>query len=425
MSQPVPLRRPRATPEQGYASPNVSYWDLDPEQTPELRWPESIDVYDRMRRQDGQVISVLEAVMLPVQSTTWQLDPAGARDEVVQHVADDLGLGVKGADPSGAPPRRLRNRFSWSQHLEWALLKLVFGHMFFEQVYNPPGTDGLLHLRKLAPRWPRTIAKVNVATDGGLVSIEQYPPAGSSGPVVLDVSRLVAYVHKREGANWLGVSLLRPAYKNWLLKDRTLRTWTQALDRNGMGIPWYTAGDPEEDLTKGEALAKGLRAGDNSGGAGPTGSTMTLLGVQGKVMDPEKAVRYHDELIAKSVLAHFTNLGQSTGTGSYALGVSFIDFFLESLQNLAQSIADTATQHVVEDLVDLNWGPDEPAPRIVFEPIGQNPSAVVAAVQVLIGAGAIFPDPALDAFVRKLVGLPPKAPLPSRPAPAPTPGSSS
>jgi hypothetical protein len=51
----------------------------------------------------------------------------------------------------------------------------------------------------------------------------------------------------------------------------------------------------------------------------------------------------------------------------------------------------------------------------------------VAAVQALITAGAIFPDPALDAFVRQLVGLPPKAPLPNAQTPvgaaAPPPGT--
>jgi hypothetical protein len=136
----------------------------------------------------------------------------------------------------------------------------VFGHMFFEQVYRPPGPDGLLHLRKLAPRWPRSIAKINVAMDGGLKSIQQHPPMGLVAPngkgPELDVSRLVAYVLDREGANWLGTSLLRAAYKHWLIKDRLLRTWAQTIDRNGMGLPVYTGADPnlttvpEDDLRR-------------------------------------------------------------------------------------------------------------------------------------------------------------------------------
>jgi hypothetical protein len=156
-----------------------SWWQIDVEETPELRWPLSVEVFDRMRRQDAQVQSVLRAVTLPVRQTDWSLDGDGCRDEVNQLVAGDLGLRIKG-DTSTKPPPRTKDRFSWSEHLQNALLMTVFGHMFFEQVYRPPGAGRLLHLRKLAPRWPRTIAKINVAMDGGLVSIEQHPPMGWS-----------------------------------------------------------------------------------------------------------------------------------------------------------------------------------------------------------------------------------------------------
>jgi hypothetical protein len=37
---------------------------------------------------------------------------------------------------------------------------------------------------------------------------------------------------------------------------------------------------------------------------------------------------------------------------------------------VAEQIADVATQHIVEDLVDWNWGPTRTRPRIVFDEIG-------------------------------------------------------
>jgi len=296
--------------------------------------------------------------------------------------------------------------------------------MFFEQVYRFDTATGRFHLRKLAPRWPKTIQEIKTARDGGLESIVQMPwiapgvvKTSDSEPITIPVEALVAYVYKRRGT-WLGQSLLRPAYKHWLLKDRSLRRWDERDERNSMGVPHYTAGEEEDTLEHGLALARSYRAGNAAGGASALGSKMQLLGVQGMLPDIESAARYHDEAITKSVLAHFLNLGQQTGTGSYALGASFIDFFIMSLQSLAQMIADTATQHVVEDLVDANWGENEPAPVITFDPIGQNAGAVVQALQLLITSGAIFPDPALDAFVRQLVGLPPKAPLPNATTPA-------
>lgn len=424
MAEPIPLRPGNGerrtsrskTTEVGYASQSDgSWWSIDVEETPELKWPQSVEVFDRMRRQDAQVQSVLRAVTLPVRQTDWSIDGSGCRDEVNQLVAGDLGLRIKG-DTSTRPPARRKDRFSWPEHLQNALLMTVFGHMFFEQVYRPPGPDGLQHLRKLAPRWPRTIAKINVAMDGGLKSIEQFPPMGLVAPdgkgPELDVSRLVAYVLDREGANWLGTSLLRAAYKHWLIKDRLLRTWAQTIDRNGMGLPVYTGGDPnlaevpEDDLDKGETIARSVRAGDSAGAAIPWSAKLELMGVQGTLPDAERAVRYQDEQIGRSVLAHFLNLNAQGG--SYALASVQEGTFSGSLNSLAATVADTTTQHVVEDLVDVNFGPDEPAPRIVFEPIGRDNAAVVAAVKDLLASGAIFAGPGLDSFLRELLGLPPK-----------------
>jgi hypothetical protein len=438
-----PVRRlrvvePPATPrnidrEMGHGQ-SSSWWSmLEDEPTPELRWPESIAVFDRMRRQDPQVQSVLRAVTLPVRQTRWRLNPGDARPEVVQHVSANLGLPIVGAAEGDQPKLpRVRDRFSWKEHLSWALLHLVFGHMFFEQVYRPDEASGLYHLRKLAPRWPKTIQEIRTAADGGLEAIVQKPiqggrlaggsiggvSRGTPAPVVLEVNRLVAYVNEREGGNWIGTSLLRAAYKDWLLKDQALRGWRETGDRNGMGVPVYTGAENETDLTGGETIARNHRSGASSGAAIPFGAKLLLQGVQGALPNLEAEVRYHDESIARAVLAHFLNLGQASGTGSYALGSGFIDFFVMSLQSLAQDIADIATAHIVEDLVDVNWGPAEPAPFVQFDPIGQNPSLVVAAVKALIESGAIFPDPALDAFVRTLTGLPPKAPLPNPTTPA-------
>ncbi len=133
-------------------------------------------------------------------------------------VADDLGLPLVGEQPE--PAARTRDRFSWAEHMRLALLMLPFGHSFFEQSYRYD-ESGRARLRKLAWRPPRTIAKVNVAPDGGLESIEQHARSGTfRAERPIPVSQLVAYVHDREGGNWLGSSLLRPAYKHRLIKDR-------------------------------------------------------------------------------------------------------------------------------------------------------------------------------------------------------------
>lgn len=392
--------------EIGYAqATNRGWWMYDDETTPELVWPQSVIVYDAMRRQDAQVASVLRAVTLPVRRTPWRIDPAGARDEVVRLVADDLGLPIVG-EGVPTPPPRVRDRFSWPEHLRQALLMLPFGHMFFEQVYRVDEGAERAHLRKLAPRLPKTIESIDVASDGGLISITQYSTMTDKAQRPIPVNRLVGYVHDREGGNWLGSSLLRPAYKHWLIKDRLLRVQAQTIERNGMGVPVYEAAEGETDLSQGLAMAKAWRAGESAGSALPHGAKARLLGVEGDLPDANPAIRYHDEQIARAVLAHFLNLG--TQTGSWALGTTFADFFTLSLQTLAQQVADTATQHVIEDLVDVNFGEEEPAPRLVFDEIGSRQAATAAAIKALLDAGAIFPDRNLEEALRQQHGLPPR-----------------
>lgn len=410
--------------EIGYQAGGLPTWGSLVEEThesnPDLRWPLSIDVFDRMRSEDAQVGSVLRAVTQPILSTDWVIDPAGADPEVVEHIATDFGLPIKGQD--AVAPLRTGGRFSWNEHVRLALLELVFGHSFFEQVYELDAF-GRLRLAKLAWRPPRTISDIKVGADGGLEGIEQYG-IGNKTSVLIPVDRLVAYVNEREGANWLGRSMLRTAYKNWLLKDRLLRIQALTAERNGLGIAIYEGSAAPEgaevekieawrdsEIASGLKLAKEARAGDTAGASIPNGAKLRFAGVEGKLPDTDPMIRYHDEQIARAVLAHFLNLG--TETGSWALGSTFADFFTNSLNAVAQHLADITQQHVVEDLVDRNWGPTVRAPRIVPAEIGSKHPATADAIKALIDCGALKADPALEAHLRIQYDLPAADPVES------------
>lgn len=386
----------------GFGTMGGGWWDAGAhEKVPQLRWPESVETYDDMRRGDAQVKSVLRAVALPILRSTWQLDPAGCRPEVAERVADDLGLSVLGV----APVRRLRSRdrFSWSEHLRLALTMHVFGFSVFEQVYRLDA-DRTPRLRKLAWRPPRTISRFDVAPDGGLVAVEQF--SGAATPTRLPVERLVVYSHEREGGDWTGQSLLRPAWKHQTIKDRLIRIDAETIRRNGMGVPRYTGAAGETDLSAGLAIARQWASGADAGGAVPHGAEIDLVGVTGAVRDALPSIRYHDEQIARSVLAHVLNLG--TQTGSWALGDTLATIFVDSLQGEAQAIADTAQQHIIEDIVDLTFGPTEPAPQLVFEEIGSRQAATAQALKLLVDAGILYPDRATEEAARQSYGLPAK-----------------
>ncbi|WP_313366619.1 hypothetical protein [Microbacterium sp.] len=407
--------------EIGYQTTSLKSWGWlagqAHETNPLLVWPLSLEAYDKMRREEPQVVSVLRAVMLPILSAHYQIDPGEAREEVVTRVASDLGLGIKGRDP--IPPHRTRGRFSWREYVRLALLSLVYGHSVFEQVYEPDAF-GLLRLKKLAWRPPRTIAKFVVAPDGGLDAITQHGLlSGQRGEVTIPVSHLVVHVNEREGANWIGQSLLRSAYKMCILKDRVLRVQTMSIERNGLGVPVYTSApvpdgaDPdahkewlESEKDAGLQIAQDFRAGDDSGASIPHGAKLELLALTGKLPDTDRPLKYFDEQIARAVLAHVLNLGGDDSTGSYALGDTLESIFTNSLNAVAAEFVDVTQQHVIEDYVDLNWGPDEPAPRLVVSKIGADTPVTADAIRALVDAKVITPDEALEGHVRELMRLP-------------------
>lgn len=415
----TPPPPPAAVREKGYAYGGDTrgglFEDLSSETTPELMFPESIKTYERMRK-DAQIASVLRAVTAPIQRTQTWVDPNGARDEVVEDVARNFGLPIKGTDPSEdfRSGIRGRDRFSWSQHVKDGMLMLPFGHSYCEQVYREVAPNRY-RIRKLAHRPSSTIAQVHVARDGGLVSIEQHPPMGAAagmsmfgglGGVNIPVNRLVGYVLDREGGNWLGTSILRSCYANWIYKQHALRKWAIAIDRQSSGLPVYTApqGAKEADIAKGQQIAADARAGDNSGASLPYGGKLELLGIEGGLLDVGQFIRYQDEQIARAVLAHFLNLGSQGGgqVGSYALGSTFHNFFTLALQAVAQDFFETAQAHVVEDLVDINFGRDEPAPQLVFDEIGST-GQVDDELTLLRRAAGLEDDDALAKFLRSNV----------------------
>jgi hypothetical protein len=71
---------------------------------------------------------LLLSFILPILGYRWYIEPNGARDETVEHVASDFGLAIEGQD---APTfGRTRDRFSHIDYLRHALLKLSYGFMF-------------------------------------------------------------------------------------------------------------------------------------------------------------------------------------------------------------------------------------------------------------------------------------------------------
>jgi hypothetical protein len=394
-----------------------SYLQEMQEYVPALSWPLSVRTYQQMRH-DPQLKAVLAAYTLPIRRATWAIDPAGCRDDVAKVVADDLGLPILGNEAEPGPARRRGVR--WNDHLRLALLSLVFGHLPFELRYEI--RDGLARLVNLGERMPQSITEIALNNDGTLRNIVQ--DMGTAQPI--PANRLVWYAHEREGSAWTGQSVLRPAYGPWLLKHEVWRVHATSIRRFGMGVPNVEApvGGTPAQVTEAQRLASSMRSGEFAGAGLPAGFKLNITGITGSVPDALGFIRYLDQQMSTSALAGLIDLG-NTQNGSRALGDSFLDLFLLSLQAVADEISGVATSGqpgmpgIATNIVDLNWGEDEPVPRIVCTDVGDRHEVTAQSLSLLLQYGAISPDPKLEAFIRDTYRLPTRDTNTQAPAPVP------
>lgn len=364
----------------------------DLEYVPALQWPNLIWTVQEMRN-DAQVDGLTRGTMMPLTRWKWGLNPNNCDPVITRELSRDLGLplmertGVNGdmwteIERPGVP--RSRNRFDFQEHLAEALLATLYGHQFFEQTADmitppadwPVSTPLRARLWKLAVRPPWTISSIDCAADGGLQAIKQLQHDYNHPGISVD--ELVAYVYGKEGANWVGRSILRSSYRPWLVKDRIMKVGAINIERNGAGVPIITAplGATTPQIRALNDLATKVRGGDSSGGAIPHGATLNLMGVMGSQPDAEGFMRFLNEEMARAFLQMVQQLGQ-TSSGSRALGKTFLEMMTWMLESIADWFCSVFYNHMILDWLDWNVPqPDDPnedqfAPMLVYQREGQ------------------------------------------------------
>jgi hypothetical protein len=420
----LPALRQAATDEKGAAAPILTGlsghgpipWRTileDRELAPEVTWPRSVPTYTAMQT-DAQIKGLLMSTTLPIRRFRWDLEPNGAKPEVVAHISESLNLPIAGQEPQRK--NRVRGRFSFDRHLAHALRALAYGHYYFEQIYEyrdpRDGGDGLLHLKKLGTRPPRTIVNFLLERNGDLEGIEQTAAVQSAAlttpltAIRLERSRLLPYVWEPEDdADWIGRSALRACLGNWAIKSRLIRVDAVKHERNAMGIPWFEAGPDtaDESIKELAKIALEIRAGEYSGGAGP--GRLRIAGVEGTLPDTIASIRYHDQQMSRALMQLFFDLG-TTETGSRALATELLDWYVESQDAIADWFADTIQAEQIEDEVELNWGPDEQPPRIVYTRLETENLALSDLINA-VEAGLVEVDDEIRSALAQRWGLPP------------------
>jgi hypothetical protein len=400
------------------------------EYNPDLQGRAGVQVYEQMRRGDGQVEATLQALTLPVLSAQWEVVAAEPRANSEFRIQNsELKTANTGAGRQTAAKAKAiadfvkENLFgglefrtstggwatqTWEEVVRNALLMLPFGCSVHEDVYTVDG--GMLRLRLLADLLPITFYRFHVDEDGRtLLYLGQYGYRGARfEQVSVPADKITLFCFRREGANFWGRSVLRPAYPHWYVKNQLYRIDAIAAERNSLGVPVIILppGFSKEDHDAAVNFVTQLAAHERTGVVLPNGASFEILGIKGTLKDLTPSIQHHNEQISMQALAMFMNLGR-TATGSRSLGREHSKFFMLSLQNVANKIAEQITNTTIRRLVYYNFGTGAPCPRLVAANVQARAlEDIVEALTQFAQAGLVVSDRGLRARIRQDLALP-------------------
>ena len=236
---------------------------------------------------------------------------------------------------------------------------------------------------------------------------EQHFLASSTMPqsfTKLPRDRFVLWSWLTQFGNPYGISLLRPAYRWYMIKDLIVRAWAQHTERYGLPlmdleVPDTTSNSEMDAL---EAKLRNFRTGGVLVRRSNHKLSITDVGSQ-SAPTFQPLLAECNRAMARAILTPATLFDQPE-TGAYSLGESQKSVWHAILENLGESLADRVmTEQIIRPLVEHNYGTGVSLPKFAFKPISpRDMAALVAAATQLADRG--YPVP--HAWVEKEAGIP-------------------
>jgi hypothetical protein len=386
---------------------------ISEEYNPDLLNKQGIELYDKMRKNDSQIYSTLQAVKLPLLQAQWFVEPAKG-DDVNKEEAIEQAKFIEDL---------LINKLKWKKQLRLILTFLEFGFKYLEKVYSLD-EKGRIVWSKWGDR--QQTAHDKWMSDDNVIGASQQPtspyriekgiftPDTDNRMPFIPMEKLLLFSYQREGDNYEGISLLRAAYKHYWFKDTLYKIQGISCERYGVGMPWVQMGDfnSNDDRSNAENLAKNFRSNETSylvtpGRKDDGGMNVEILtpGGDPKSADIREAIDHHNRMITMNILAPFLDLG-SKNSGSYSLGESQLDFFLLGVKSIADIVIEVVDE-AIEELILLNWPETKNFPKLNVTDLRDEDLEVFAnSLNTLSMGNLLDVDEGLKAYIRKNLKLP-------------------
>lgn len=203
--------------------------------------------------------------------------------------------------------------------------------------------------------------------------------------VRIPVRKCIHYSHDAQGkfGNPYGRSLLRRAYKHWVLKDAVLQMLAVALDRKGTPLQvWYV--DPNAAFIDSDKYTEGVDATGRENIAKRAqyavrdalkkvhnDSVVIMPGKKGQFIDNEfinqqsnatdfiAALNYLDTRIMRALLLPALVFSGGDGSGSYALGQEHAKTFDKILDGVLGGVTQVILRQLVREIIAYNFPKSE------------------------------------------------------------------
>lgn len=391
----------------------------------ELVGRKGAEAYREMASNSSVLGASLLAIELPCRRADWYLEPADTpKGEEVADFVEECREDMAAA---------------WGDVLQEILTMVTYGWAFLETTYKVRNgqraavpsrfDDQKVGWRNMALRAQDSLERWELDDHGDIRGMWQRVP--HNGKVVgIPIEKAQLFRVSKVRNNPEGRSLLRPAYFAWYHAKRMMTNEGIGVERDLTGVP--AAGVPPtmlnaratpEDKASLESIKKALRdlKMDEQGfivyplaydAAGNPLFKMELLASPGRRTHDTTAIISRYELrMAQALLTGFMMLGQ-TAVGSRALADPLIEFFMDSIAALLDSVCDVFNRNGIPALLAVNGYDIDDAPVLAHGPVkSQDLGALGQFIKLLSDAGMpLFPNEDLERYLLDAADLPEPSP---------------
>lgn len=389
-----------------YGDPGTESYGGFFQEEPNAQWRDEqrVDNVETMRRTDGTVKGVLNALKAPILSTQWKIEspddsPKGIE---IKTKCEDITFNMQGR--------------TFLDFLREALTFLDFGFSAFELIWGIK--DGKLTIIDVEPRIQHSVFNWEIADrQPGITQLILNDKIVNT-TAEIPMEKLLVFTNDKEGDDFTGQSMLRAAWKHFYAKDKLYRIGLIASERHGVGVPMIKlpGNTGEQEQTEAKEILKNYRANEGNYVILPNKDwEMQILSLTGNSQSGiiEQQIEHHDKMILRTALMGFIGLASGDG-GSYSLSEDQSSYALKVVEDKARYLAEQYTRQVLCRFIFMAYPEDYERlkaerlfPYLNFNPLGDVDYQEYAnVISTLKNAGLVHVNPEMKQFVHSFFKLP-------------------